>query len=189
MILSGRESLWFGITQKIGVDMREDTSARDGRRDELVELLVTSNGQLQMSWSDSLDLEILGSVAREFQHFGREVLEYSGRVDCGGGSNPHVVLGPGLQEPSHSTDRELQASTRRVGDLSPVAGLFSALATCRVRTSARVCVDSLPFPLPPDMIEYQERYLVRLMESGPKWGRDGYERNETWARGTAGDFV
>ena len=41
------------------VDVWDDTTTRNGGLDEGVELLVTSDGELKMSRSDSLDLEVL----------------------------------------------------------------------------------------------------------------------------------
>lgn len=42
--------------------MWEDTTKSDGGTDEGIELLVTTDGELEMAWGDTLDLEVLGSV-------------------------------------------------------------------------------------------------------------------------------
>ena len=42
---------------------------------------------LQVSGSDSLDLEILGGISCQLEDLGGEILEDGGAVDGGGGSN------------------------------------------------------------------------------------------------------
>lgn len=42
--------------------MWQDTTEGDGGADQGIELLVTTDGKLQVAGSDTLDLEILGSV-------------------------------------------------------------------------------------------------------------------------------
>lgn len=44
------------------MDVGEDSSASDGGADERVELLVSANGELEMTRGDTLDAEILGGV-------------------------------------------------------------------------------------------------------------------------------
>ena len=45
--------------EQVLVDVRNDTSASNGGLDEQVELLVSSDGQLEMSGCDSSDFEVL----------------------------------------------------------------------------------------------------------------------------------
>lgn len=42
--------------------MRQDTTKGNGGADQGVELLVTTDGELEMSGGDALDLEVLGGV-------------------------------------------------------------------------------------------------------------------------------
>jgi hypothetical protein len=44
------------------VDVRDDTSACDGRADERVQLLISADGKLQVAGSDTLQLQILRGV-------------------------------------------------------------------------------------------------------------------------------
>jgi len=44
------------------VDVRQDTTAGDRRTDELVELLVSPDGELKVARGDALDAEVLGGV-------------------------------------------------------------------------------------------------------------------------------
>ena len=74
-----------GLTdEEILVNVGDDSSSSDGSLDEHVELLVTSDGQLQVSGSDSPDLEVLGSVSGQLEHLGGQVFQNSGTVDGGG---------------------------------------------------------------------------------------------------------
>lgn len=50
------------------VDMRNDTSASDGRLDQTVQLLVTPDGQLQVTRRDTLHLQILGRVTGQLEN-------------------------------------------------------------------------------------------------------------------------
>ena len=58
------------------MDVWENTTLGDGdAAHELVELFVVSDGELQVSWSDSRLLVVSCGVAGKLQDFGREVPE------------------------------------------------------------------------------------------------------------------
>lgn len=63
--------------------MRQDTTESDGGADQRIQLFVTANGELEMTRRDTLDFEILGSIASEFEYFGSQVLEDGCDVDSG----------------------------------------------------------------------------------------------------------
>ncbi len=73
--------LLLHLQQKRSVDVRQHTTEGDGGTDEGVELLITTNGQLQMAGSDTLDLEILGRVASKLENFSCQVFQNGGDVD------------------------------------------------------------------------------------------------------------
>ena len=50
------------------VDVRDDAAARDGCLDERVQLLVTTDGELQVARRDALHAQILGGVASKLKH-------------------------------------------------------------------------------------------------------------------------
>jgi len=54
--------LLFDLEKKGAVDVWQNTTVGDGRADEGVKLLVTSDGELEMSGSNALHLEVLGGV-------------------------------------------------------------------------------------------------------------------------------
>jgi hypothetical protein len=95
------------------VDVRDDTTTGDGGFDQGIELLITADGELQMAGSDALDFEILGRIAGQLQHFGSQVLEDGGAVDSSRSTDTAVGREAALEESVDTTDRELQASTRR----------------------------------------------------------------------------
>lgn len=64
------------------MDVGDDTTASDGSLDESVELFVSSDGQLEMSWCDSLDLQVLGCVTSQLEDLSSEVLKDGSAVDC-----------------------------------------------------------------------------------------------------------
>lgn len=57
-------------------DVWDDTTTGNGRLDQRVQLLVTTNGKLEMAGGDALHLEILGRVSGQLQH----LLERATRV-------------------------------------------------------------------------------------------------------------
>lgn len=63
------------------MDVGDDTTAGNGSLDEGVELLVTSDGELQVSRCDSLHLKVLAGVSGEFEDLSGQVLEDSSSVD------------------------------------------------------------------------------------------------------------
>ena len=54
--------LLLDLQQQSAVDVWEDTTKSDGGPDEGVELLVTTDGELEVTRGDALDLEVLGGV-------------------------------------------------------------------------------------------------------------------------------
>ena len=82
-LFSVNNSLLLGLFHDEGlVDVWNDTTAGNCGLDQCVELLVTSDCEQQVSWCDSLNLEILGGVTCELKHLGSQVLEDGGGVNC-----------------------------------------------------------------------------------------------------------
>lgn len=87
--------------------MGQDTTEGDCGVDESVELLVASDGELQVSGRDALDLEILGSVAGQFEDFGGQVFQHCCDVDSSFGADAHLILSLRLEETLDTTAGEL----------------------------------------------------------------------------------
>ena len=100
--------LLVGLNDQGLVDVRDHTTAGDGGLDQRVELLVASDGEQQVSRSDSLDLEVLGRVTGELKHLGSQVLEDGGRVDGRGSADSAVGTDPGLEESVDPSNWELE---------------------------------------------------------------------------------
>lgn len=91
------------------VDVWQDTTTCDGGTDQTVQLLVSSDRKLQVSWRDALHTKVLGCVARQFEHLGGEVLQDRRCVDGRLGADSDVVLGAVLQMTVDTTDGELDS--------------------------------------------------------------------------------
>lgn len=63
------------------MDVGDDTTTGNGSLDQGIELLVTSDGEQQVSWCDSLNLQVLGGVTSELKDLGGEVLKDGSAVD------------------------------------------------------------------------------------------------------------
>jgi len=116
------------------VDVGDDSASGDGRLDQGVQLLVTTNGQLQVTGSDTLHLQILGGVACQLENLSSQVLEDGGRVDGSGGTDATVGGGAVLQVPMDTTDGELKTGARRSrhGLGLCLAGILACFASCHL---------------------------------------------------------
>lgn len=106
--------LLLDLEKQSTVDVRENTAKGDGGADEGVQLLITTNGELKVTWCDTLDLEIFGSVACKLEDFSSQVLENGCDIDGSLGTNAHLVLGVLLEETLNTAARELKAGASRV---------------------------------------------------------------------------
>jgi len=99
--------LLFNLEEECAVDVRQNTTEGDRGVNESIKLLVTSDGELQVSGCDALDLEILGGVACQFENFGGQVFQHCCDVDGSFGADAHLVLSLRLEETLHTTAGEL----------------------------------------------------------------------------------
>lgn len=89
------------------MNVGDHTTASDGGLDQGVELLVASDGELEVSRSNSLHLKVLGGVASKLKNLSSEVLEDSGSVDGRSSSDSAVSVNSALQESVNSSNGEL----------------------------------------------------------------------------------
>ena len=93
-----------------GVDVGEDSTSSDGGvSHKLVELLVVSDGELNVSGDDSGLLVVLGGIASELEDLSGEVLKDSSEIDGGTGANSLGVAAL-LEESGDSANGELETS-------------------------------------------------------------------------------
>ena len=106
------------------MDAGEDTTLRDGDSSEdLLELLIVSDGELDVSGVDAGLLVVSGGVARELADFGGEILKDGGQVDGSAGSDS--VSPVAIAEHSvDSADRELKTSSGRSALLACLGGFL-----------------------------------------------------------------
>lgn len=64
------------------VNVRDDSSTSNGGLDEGVELFISSDSELQVSRSDSLDFEVLAGVAGQLEHLSCKILQDGSGVHC-----------------------------------------------------------------------------------------------------------
>ena len=89
------------------MDVRDNTTSSNSCLDESVELFVTSDGEQQVSRSDSLNLEILRSISSELKNLSGEVLKDSSTVDGRSSSYSGVGTDSALKESVDSSNGEL----------------------------------------------------------------------------------
>lgn len=89
------------------MNVGDHTTAGNGSLDQGVELLVASDGELEVSRSNSFHLKVLRGVAGKLKNLSSEVLEDSGSVDGRSGSNSAVSVNSALQESMNSSNGEL----------------------------------------------------------------------------------
>lgn len=113
------------------MDVRDHTSTSDRGLDQWIQLFISSNGQLQVTWGDTLHLQILWRVPCQLQDLSGEVLEDSRAVHGCGGSHSAVAGGPGLQVSVDTTYGELQPCSLGAGDRLGLGlpGVFSSLTS------------------------------------------------------------
>ena len=87
--------------------MWDNTTSSNGSLDESVELFITSDGEQQVSGSDSLDFKILWSVSCELKNLSSKVFKDSSTVDSWGGTYSRVGADSAFKESMDSSDGEL----------------------------------------------------------------------------------
>ena len=93
------------------MDVGKDTTLSDGdSREELVQFLVITDGELEMSWDDSGLLVVTGGVTSQLEDLSSEVLEDGSQVD-GSASTDSLRVVSLAKESVNTTNRELKTST------------------------------------------------------------------------------
>lgn len=93
--------------------MGDDTTTGNGRLDESVKLLVTTNGKLQMARGNALHTKIARRVAGKLKNLGSKILQNGSRVHGGSSTDTASTGNTGLQVPVDTANGELQASLGR----------------------------------------------------------------------------
>jgi hypothetical protein len=100
------------LWEQDGVDVWQDTTLGDSDiSKQFVQLLIVSNGELQVTWNDTRLLVVSGSVSSQLEDFGAEVFQDGGEVDWGTSSNTLSIVSLS-QETVDTSDWELEACSR-----------------------------------------------------------------------------
>ena len=120
VVCSQRVNLSLGgllglLGEEDGLDVGEDTALGDGHTGEqLVQLLVVTDGQLEVTGDDPGLLVVTGSVASQLEDLSCQVLHDGGHVD--GGTSSHTLGVVSLAEETVDTSHgELESSTAGPG--------------------------------------------------------------------------
>ena len=102
----------FGLWWNEGdMDVWENTTSSDGSiLKKFGELLIVSDGELDMSWDYSRFFAVLGGVASKLENLSCEVLKNGSKIDWGTGSNSAGISSL-LKESGESTDWELKSGS------------------------------------------------------------------------------
>jgi hypothetical protein len=105
-------SFLFGLLwQQDGLDVGQNTTLSDGdSRQELVQFLVVTDGQLQVTWDDSGLLVVTGGITSQLENFSGEVFHDCSQVDWSSGTNAFSVVSF-AQQSVDTTDWELKTGT------------------------------------------------------------------------------
>ena len=97
------------LGEEDGLDVGQDTSLGDGDTgQELVQLLVVTDGELKVTGDDPGLLVVTGSIACKLEHFGGQVLKDGSQVDGGSGTNTLGVVAL-AEETVDTSDGELKS--------------------------------------------------------------------------------
>ena len=111
------------------MDVGEDTTLSDGdTREKLVQLLVVTDGELEMPGDDSGLLVVTGGVASQLEDLSSEVLEDGSQVDWGTSTHAFSIVSL-AKESVDTTDGELK--TRTAGSALCLSLCLSSFATSR----------------------------------------------------------
>ena len=91
--------------------MGDDSTTSDGGLDKTVKFFVTTDGELQVTWRNTFDFEILGGITSKFENFSSEVFHDGSGVDGCGGTDASSFGLSEFQETMNSSDWELKSST------------------------------------------------------------------------------
>jgi len=98
------------LGQQDGLDVGQDASLRDrDSAQQLVELLVVTDSQLQVTWDDAGLLVVARSIAGQLKDLSAQILQDCRQID--GSSGAHTLrIVPLLEQAVHATHWKLQSS-------------------------------------------------------------------------------
>ena len=149
------------------MDVGKDTTLSDGdSREKLVQLLVITDGKLQMSWDDSGLLVVTGSIASQLEDLSSEVLKDGSQVDRS--TSPHslgiVSFAKESVDPAH---RELKPGT--AGSALCLSLCLTAFATSRHDFCSRVVKRESENSSLVSGISFSRKFSFYISSPDPRW--------------------
>lgn len=130
-----RKTVLLHLADQGDVDVGQDTSTSDGGLDELIELIVGTDGEKQVTRVDTLNVHILGGVTSKLEQLGSQVLKDGSGVDGSSSSDTASGVGTLLQETMDTSDGEL-GERKKKGTRSS-EGQFSTHKICNAKISPK----------------------------------------------------
>lgn len=97
------------LGEKGGVDIWQDTTLGNGdSTQQLVQLLIVTNGQLKVTGNDTGLLVVTGSISSKLENFCSEVLKDGSQVDWGSSTNSLSIVSS-AQFSVNTSDGELKS--------------------------------------------------------------------------------
>jgi len=128
-------SLFGGFVDERLVNVRDYTTTSDSSLDEGIQLLISSDGQLQMPWSNSLHFQILASISSKLKNLCGQVFKDWSQVDSSSCPNSPMGRDPLLQMPVDTTDRELYSDIvdiKRSCQINPTINNHKSMEQCHL---------------------------------------------------------
>ena len=117
------------LGEKDGLDVGEDTTLSNGdSREELVQLLIITDGKLKMSGDDPGLLVVTSGITGQLEDLSSEVLEDGSQVDRGTSTHSLSIVSF-AQESMDATDGELKSGT--TGSALCLSLCLASFATAR----------------------------------------------------------
>ena len=134
LVFLGEAVLLGLLWQQDGVDVWQDTTL--GNRDtaqQLVQFLIVSDGELQVTWDDTRLLVVTGGVSSQLENFSSQVFQDGSQVHGGTGTNT-LGIASFAELAVDTTDRELQTGLSRasLGRFGSSSVLSSSHGECKV---------------------------------------------------------
>src|SRR5579862_1529816 len=102
---------WSSDVCSSDLDVGQHATLSDGNsRQQFIQFLVVTDGQLQMTWDDSRLLVVTSSISCQLENFSSQIFHDGSQVDWSSSTNALSVVSL-AKKTMDTTDWELKAST------------------------------------------------------------------------------
>ena len=113
--MNSRKFLGLGLRSFVDeglVDVGDDATASNCGLDQGIKLFIPSNGQLQMSRSDTLHTQITGRITSQLKNLRAQIFANGSHVDCRCCSNATVTCHSNLEMTVYTSHRKLNITRK-----------------------------------------------------------------------------